>query len=141
MAPTVLITAHHRSALAEACLRGFWMPIPLSEQEAMGLAYLVVLQPGQRRIQLLGQVCGVEPWQEKNGLMLWLPFLSPQRRRLRHPIPLGDSPLLRGWLPKGASEQRLLPIDPLLLAGSLAEALSQHFQVQVAERPVRDLGA
>ena len=56
-----------------------------------------------------------------------LPFLS-QRRRLRHPIPLGEGRLLQGWLPRSYEEQRLLDLDALLAADSLADLLKVMMQ-------------
>jgi hypothetical protein len=48
------------------------------------------------------------------------------RRRLRHPIPLGDGPQLEAWLPRHCLQWRLLPVQELLLADSVAELLSSR---------------
>ena len=122
MASTVLITSHHRTALAAACERGFWMPVPLSTDQAFGLSHLIVLSPGQQWIEEIGVISDLEPWVEADGIERWLPFLS-QRRHLRHPIPLGQGRLLQGWLPSSYEEQRLLDLDALLAADSLSELL------------------
>lgn len=122
MASSVLITTHHRTALAAACERGFWMPVHLSTDQAFELSHLIVLSPGQRQIEEVGVISDLEPWVEADGIERWLPFLS-ERRRLRHPIPLGSGRLLQGWLPRGYDEQRLLNLDALLTAESLADLL------------------
>ncbi len=122
MATSVLITTHHRTALVAACERGFWMPVPLSLDQAFGLSHLIVLSPGQHWIEEIGVISDLEPWVEADGIERWLPFLS-QRRRLRHPIPIGHSRLLQGWLPRSYEEQRLLDLDALITAGSLSELL------------------
>ena len=122
MASSVLITTHHRTALAAACERGFWMPIPLSTEQAFELSHLIVLPPGLTAIEEVGVISDLEPWIEPDGIERWLPFLS-QRRRLRHPIPLGSGRLLEGWLPRSYEEHRLLDLDALLASDSLAELL------------------
>jgi len=122
MASIALITTHHSKALANACERGFWMPVPLSIDQAFELSHLIVLSPGQDRIEEVGVISELEPWLEADGVERWLPFLS-QRRRLRHPITLGHSRLLQGWLPRSYGEQRLLDLDQLLASASLADLL------------------
>ena len=122
MASSVLITTHHRTALAAACERGFWMPIPLSTEQAFELSHLIVLSPGLMAIEEVGVISDLEPWIEADGIERWLPFLS-QRRRLRHPIPLGEGRLLQGWLPRSYEEQRLLDLDALLAADSVSDLL------------------
>lgn len=131
MASTVLITSHHHAALAAACERGFWMPVPLSTDQAFGLSHLIVLSPGQQWIEEVGVISDLEPWIETDGIERWLPFLG-QRRQLRHPIPLGHSRLLEGWLPRSYEEQRLLDLDALLAADSLSGLL--RFMMQGAVR-------
>jgi hypothetical protein len=122
VASSVLITTHHRTALAAACERGFWMPIPLSTEQAFELSHLIVLSPGLMAIEEVGVISDLEPWIEADGIERWLPFLS-QRRRLRHPIPLGEGRLLQGWLPRSYEEQRLLDLDALLAADSVSDLL------------------
>ena len=122
MASSVLITTHHRTALAAACERGFWMPVPISTDQAFELSHLIVLTPGLTAIEEVGVISDLEPWIEPDGIERWLPFLS-QRRHLRHPIPLGSGRLLQGWLPRSYDEQRLLDLDALLAADSLADLL------------------
>lgn len=122
MASSVLITTHHRTALAAACERGFWMPVPISTDQAFELSHLIVLTPDLTAIEEVGVISDLEPWIEPDGIERWLPFLS-QRRRLRHPIPLGEGRLLEGWLPRSYEEQRLLDLDALLAADSLADLL------------------
>ncbi len=129
MASTVLITSHHRTALAAACERGFWMPVPLSTDQAFSLSHLIVISPGQQWIEEIGVISDLEPWVEADGIERWLPFLS-QRCQLRHPIPLGQGRLLEGWLPRSYEEQRLLDLDALLAADSLSELL--RFMMQGA---------
>jgi hypothetical protein len=136
VASSVLITSHHQTALAAACERGFWMPVPLSTDQAFGLSHLIVLSPGQQWIEEIGVISDLEPWVEADGIERWLPFLS-QRRRLRHPIPLGQSRLLQGWLPRNYEEQRLLDLDALLAADSLAELLRVMMRGEAPrDRPV-----
>lgn len=122
MTASVLITCHHSTALARACERGLWMPVPLSTDQAFELSHLIVLAKGQRWIEEVGVISALEPWLDADGIERWLPFLS-QRRRLRHPIPLGQGLLLEGWLPRSYHEHRLLPLDALLEADSLADLL------------------
>jgi hypothetical protein len=122
VASTVLITSHHHTALAAACERGFWMPVPLSTDQAFSLSHLIVLSPGQQWIEETAVISDLEPWVEADGIERWLPFLS-QRRQLRHPIAIGQGRLLEGWLPRSYEEQRLLDLDALLAADSLAELL------------------
>jgi len=129
VASTVLVTTHHRTALAAACERGFWMPVPISTDQAFALSHLIVLPSGQQWIEEIGVISDLEPWVEEDGIERWLPFLS-QRRHLRHPIPLGQSRLLQGWLPRSYEEQRLLDLDALLAADSLSELL--RFMMQGA---------
>ncbi len=129
MASTVLITSHHHTALAAACERRFWMPVPLTTDQAFGLSHLIVLSPGQQWIEEIGVISDLEPWVEADGIERWLPFLS-QRRVLRHPIRLGQGRLLQGWLPRSYEEQRLLDLDALLAADSLSELL--RFMMQGA---------
>lgn len=137
MASSVLITSHHSTALAAACERGLWMPVPLSTEQAFDLSHLIVLTPGMRSIEEIGVISDLEPWVEADGIERWLPFLS-QRRRLRHPIPLGEGRLLEGWLPRSYDEQRLLDLDALLAAGSLADLLGIMMRGAVQlDRPVR----
>ena len=102
-----------------------------STDQAFELSHLIVLSPGQQWIEEIGVISDLEPWVEADGIERWLPFLS-QRRRLRHPIPLGHSRLLRGWLPRRYEEQRLLDLDDLLASGSIEELL--RFMMRGEER-------
>ena len=122
MASTVLITSHHPTALAAACERGIWMPVPLSTDQAFSLSHLIVISPGQQWIEAVGVISDLEPWVEADGIERWLPFLG-QRRQLRHPIAIGHSRLLQGWPPRSYEEQRLLDLDALLASESLADLL------------------
>ena len=61
MASSVLITTHHCTALAAACERGFWMPIPLSTDQAFELSHLIVLTPGLTAIEEVGVISDLEP--------------------------------------------------------------------------------
>ncbi len=98
------------------------MPVPINTDQAFELTHLIVLTPGFTTIEEVAVISDLEPWIEADGIERWLPFLS-QRRRLRHPIPLGSGRLLEGWLPRSYEEHRLLDLDALLAADSLADLL------------------
>lgn len=123
MGHTVLITAHPGAALAQACLRGRWIPLSLSPEQAFGLSHLVVLSPTDRSIEEVGRIWSVQGIGPIDARIHWLPLLDG-RRRLRHPIPLGEGPQLDAWLPRHCLQWQLLPLQELLLAESLAALLS-----------------
>ena len=112
MPHTVLITTHPGAALAKACMRGSWVPLPLPEHLRQDLSHLVILPPAATAIEVVGRLD-------------WLPLLDGCRR-LRHPIPLGDGPLLDAWLPRHGLQWRVLPLHELLIAESVADLLSER---------------
>lgn len=125
MATTVLITAHPGAALAQACLRGIWMPLPLTTQEACSLSHLVILSPTATCIAAMGRIANLQCSGPVAGQLHWSPLLAG-RRRLRHPIPLGAGPLLQAWMPRHCLQWRLLPLQELLVAESVAALLSSQ---------------
>jgi hypothetical protein len=125
MPHTVLITAHPGAALAKACLRGSWVPLPLPEHLRQNLSHLVILPPAATAIEVVGRIWTFQCIGTLDGSLQWLPLLDG-RRRLRHPIPLGDGPQLEAWLPRHCLQWRLLPVQELLLADSVAELLSSE---------------
>ncbi len=124
MGTTVLITAQGGAALARACLRGIWMPLPLKPREAFHLSHLVILSPAATAIEAMGPIGGFRCWADLGGQLHWLPLLGG-RRRLRHPIPLGDGPLLDHWRPRHCLQWRLLPLQQLLVAESVEQLLRE----------------
>jgi hypothetical protein len=123
MPHTVLITAHPGAALAQACLRGSWIPLPLSPDQASGISHLVVLSPAASSIEVVGRIWSLQRIGPIDGRLHLLPLLNG-RRRLRHPVPLGDGPLLDAWLPRHCLQWQLLPLQELLLAESVAALLN-----------------
>ena len=122
MAVQVLLTHHHREAMANAVERGFWMPLPLQPQQLRSVGYLTALSRGQGQIQQLVEVVGFEPWREANGVVLWLPFLG-QRLDLPRPLRLGDRHRLQGWLPHRPQDCQVVPLDALLAAERLSDCV------------------
>jgi len=125
MARTVLVTAHPGAALAKACMRGSWVPLPLPEHLHQNLSHLVNLSPTATAIVEVGRIWTLQRVGTLDDRLHWLPLLDG-RRRLRHPIPLGDGPQLEAWLPRHCLQWRLLPVQELLLADSVAELLSSR---------------
>jgi hypothetical protein len=120
----LLLTVHHPGAWAEACLRGFWLPMPIRGVEVLALTHLTVLHPGAEAVAELAPISSLEPLMGRDGEVRWMPFLAAPRR-LRHPVPLGDAQVLGPWLPASPLEYRLLEIDRLLVAISLAALISE----------------
>ena len=52
---TVLITTHPGAALAKACMRGSWVPLPLPEHLRQNLSHLVILPPAATAIEVVGR--------------------------------------------------------------------------------------
>ena len=125
MVANALITADpNPAALAEACLRGCWIPLPLQPLEAFSLSHLVILSPGCRAIEAMGPIQSFRCSDPGDGQLLWLPLLQG-RRRLRHPIALGAGPLLEPWLPRHGLQWQRLPVQELLVAESVQQLLSE----------------
>lgn len=122
MANDLLLTAHHREAMANACDRGFWMPMALTAEQAQQLSYLTAIHTGSQAIALIAQVSSIEPWSETDGTTLWLPFVDWLIPLLR-PIPLGDRRLLQGWLPQRPQHHQLLNLERLQNAVQLSDLL------------------
>ena len=91
MPHTVLITTHPGAALAKACLRGSWVPLPLPEHLRQNLSHLVILPPAATAIEEVGRIWTLQRVDTLDDRLDWLPLLDGCRR-LRHPIPLGDGP-------------------------------------------------
>ena len=125
MPHTVLITTHPGAALAKACMRGSWVPLPLPEHLRQDLSHLVILPPAATAIEVVGRIWTLQCIGTLDGRLQWLPLLDGCRR-LRHPIPLGDGPLLDAWLPRHGLQWRVLPLHELLIAESVADLLSER---------------
>ena len=120
MPPSVLLTYHHRSAMAIAAERGFWMPLALERAWLPQLRYLTALRRGQRSIAVLLEITAFEPWRGPGDGELWLPFVG-QRLTLPLPVPLGNRMRLRGWLPQRRQERVVVPLLALLAAPRLSD--------------------
>ena len=120
MLPSVLLTYHHRSAMAIAAERGFWMPLALEPAWLPQLRYLTALRRGQRSIAVLLEITAFEPWRGPGEGALWLPFVG-QRLNLPMPVPLGSRMRLRGWLPQRRQERVVVPLLALLAAPRLSD--------------------
>jgi hypothetical protein len=140
MATTVLITTHPGAALAQACLRGRWIPLPLPADQAHDLSHLVILRPGATSIEVVGRIWSLQCIGTLDGRLHWLPLLDG-RRRLRHPVPLGAGPLLNTWLPRHGLQWQVLPLQELLLAESVAELLSDRADQAGGDRADQALAA
>ena len=125
MPHTVLITTHPGAALAKACMRGSWVPLPLPEHLRQNLSHLVILSPTATAIEVVGRIWTFQCIGTLDDRLDWLPLLDGCRR-LRHPIPLGDGPLLDAWLPRHGLQWRQLPLHELLIAESVAALLSER---------------
>lgn len=123
MPKDLLLTVHHQGALAEACVRGFWYPLAIPQLEVLDLTHLVVLHPGAEAVAEVAPITSLEFLFLRDGEEHWLPFLGACRV-LRHPVPLGSGDELQRWLPTSPQQYRLLEIDRLLVAHSLAELIS-----------------
>lgn len=134
----LLLTVHERGALERACQQGFWLPMPIQRQEVPALSYLVVLHPQAETVAEVAPINSLEFLFTRNGEEFWLPFLAPLRR-LRHPVPLGSGEELQRWLPVSPQEYRLLEVDRLLVATSLAELISGW--EEEGHRPAQDPAA
>jgi hypothetical protein len=64
------------AALAEVCLRGCWIPLPLQPLEAFSLSHLVILSPGCRAIEAMGPIPSFRCSDPGDGQLLWLPLLQ-----------------------------------------------------------------
>jgi hypothetical protein len=122
MANDLLLTAHHREAMANACDRGFWMPMALTAEQAQQLTHLTAVHSASQSIALIAQVSSVEPWSEKDGTTLWLPFVDWLIPLLR-PVPFGDRKLLQGWLPQRPQQHQLLNLEAFQRAERLSDLL------------------
>lgn len=116
MATQLLLTAHHHQAMAIACERGMWLPLPLPAEKLPSLFYLAALAPAAEAITALAEIRWFEPW---SGA-LWLPMLG-RLLPLPRPVPLGDRDALTGWLPSRSDQFRLLDLLPLLEAPRLSD--------------------
>ncbi|MCS5700784.1 hypothetical protein NZK32_17215 [Cyanobium sp. FGCU-52] len=119
----LLLTVHESGALERACQRGFWLPVAIPQVDVLDLAYLVVLHPQAEAVAEVAPINSLEFLFTREGEEFWLPFLAPLRH-LRHPVPLGSGEALRRWLPASVQEYRLLEVNQLLVAESLAELIS-----------------
>ena len=80
MATTVLITTHPGAALAQACLRGRWIPLPLPADQAHDLSHLLILRPGATSIEVVGRIWSLQCIGTLDGRLHWLPLLDGRRR-------------------------------------------------------------
>ena len=124
MANDLLLTAHNHEAMANACDRGFWMPMALTAEEAQALTHLTAVHSGSYAIALIAQISSMELWSERDGISLWLPFVDWLQPLLR-PVPLGDRRRLLGWLPQRPQQQQLLNLEQLLRAERLSDLVPQ----------------
>ena len=122
MTTKVLLTHHHRDAIENAAERGFWMPLPLEAEQLKDVMYLTSLSYGETTLKQLVEVTSFEPWRESDGIERCLPFLG-QRLELPKPLPLGDSRLLAGWLPRQREAVQIVKLDALLAAKRLSDLL------------------
>jgi hypothetical protein len=134
----LLLTVHELGALERACHRGFWLPLPIPLVDVLDLAYLVVLHPEAESVAKVAPITSLEFLFLRDGEEFWLPFLAPLRH-LRHPVPLGSGEELQRWLPVSPQQYRLLEVDRLLVATSLAELISGW--EEEAHRPAQDPAA
>ena len=122
MTTKVLLTHHHRDAIANAADRGFWMPLPLEAEQLKDVMYLTCLSYGEITLKQLVEVVSFEPWREDDGVERLLPFIG-QRLELPRPLPLGDRRLLAGWLPRQREAVQIIELDALLAAKRLSDVL------------------
>ena len=61
MATQLLLTAHHHQAMAIACERGMWLPLPLPAEKLPSLFYLAALAPAAEAITALAEIRWFEP--------------------------------------------------------------------------------
>lgn len=118
----VLLTHHHREAMANAAARGFWMPLELPDGPRAELMYLTSLSQGDNSIKQLLEIASLEPWREGDGITRWLPFTG-QCLDLPRPIPLGQRRHLAGWLPRRRTACQIIALDVLLEADCLSDLL------------------
>jgi hypothetical protein len=130
----VLLTHHHREAMANAAERGFWMPLPLQQHQLRAVGYLTAISRGQGCLRQLLEVVGFEPWRDASGVELWLPFLG-QRLDLPRAIRLGHRRVLQGWLPQRPQEVQLVALDALLAAQRLSDLLPNRADAWPVSRP------
>ena len=131
MAAQLLITRHHRQALRNACERGFWMPLALSEAQVQTVTHLTSLAPGGTTIAAIAPVTGMEPWCDSDGIETFLPFLG-ERQVLAKPIALGYHGQLGQWLPKNRHQLQLIPLAALWAPTCLSETLSETLAATLA---------
>lgn len=122
MANDLLLTHHHRDAMENACERGFWMPLALTAEQASQLTHLTAVAYSTRAIAVIAEITSLEPWNERDGIERWLPFMGRTVPLLRS-VPLGDRGLLHGWLPRRREQLQLLSLDALLQADQLSDLL------------------
>jgi len=122
MANDLLLTAHHREAMANACDRGFWMPMALTAEQASQLTHLTAVHHGSDAISLIARISSMALWSERDGISLWLPFVDWLLPLLR-PVPLGSRQLLSGWLPQRPQQLQLLNLEQLQRSSSLSDLL------------------
>ena len=124
MANDLLLTAHHHEAMANACDRGFWMPMALTAEQASQLTHLTAVHSSSQAIALVAQISSLELWSDRDGVTLWLPFVDWLQPLLR-PVPLGDRRRLQGWLPQRPQQRQLLNLDQLIRAERLSDLVPQ----------------
>jgi len=122
MTTKVLLTHHHRQAMANAAERGFWMPLPLQGHQLRDVRYLSAISRGQGQITSLVEIASFEPWRDATGVEQWLPFLGG-RLVLPHAIPLGNRRLLAEWLPQRREQSQIVELLALLAAKRLSDLL------------------
>lgn len=132
MATQLLLTAHHHQAMAIACERGMWLPLPLPVEKLPTLFYLAALAPAAEAISALAEISCFEPWSEG----LWLPMLG-RLLPLPRPVPLGDRQVLAEWLPSRSDQFKLLDLLPVLEAGRLSDLVCGRPGRGGAPGPVR----
>ena len=131
----VLLTHHHRDALANASERGFWMPLPLHGDQLSEVLYLAAVSRGESSIKQLLEITSFEPWRDASGVEQWLPFVG-QRLDLPRPIPLGHRRLLQGWLPQRREDSQLVELHQLLAAQRLSDLLVGHGAASLVQEQV-----
>lgn len=124
MARDLLLTAHYKGALQLACQWGFWLPVAIPQVDVIDLTHLVVLHPDAEAVAEVAPIATMEFLFLRDGEEYWLPFLEPLRQ-LRHPVPLGSGEELQRWLPVSPQQYRLLEVDRLRVATSLAELIRE----------------
>lgn len=125
MSHDLLLTHHHRHAMANACERGFWMPLAMTEAQAASVSYLTSIHRSSRCIDAIAEITSMERWVEADGIERWLPFMG-ELVPLLHPVPLGDASVLQGWLPSQREQWQLVGLDQLVQASALSDLLLEN---------------